>query len=116
MLTEALSISVRRNAPNTPSIVRGKGCFLYDEQDRGYLDMSGGSGAANLGYQRDDLVEVIKSQAQKLIHTGWNIDNSLRLQIPQAHHPVFALATACLWSDTCQSLLACRRARVAGNC
>ncbi|UZE23112.1 aspartate aminotransferase family protein [Pseudomonas sp. B21-056] len=81
MFTEAVAISVKRNAPSSPSIVRGKGCFLYDEQGKSFLDMSGGSGAANLGYQREDLVEAIQRQSAQLIHTGWNIDNPLRHEV-----------------------------------
>ncbi|MDD1012695.1 aspartate aminotransferase family protein [Pseudomonas rubra] len=86
MFTEALSISVKRNTPSSPSIVRGKGCFLYDADGRAFLDMSGGSGAANLGYQRDDLIEVTQRQAELLVHTGWNIDN------PHRHEVVAKLA------------------------
>ncbi|WP_025126809.1 aspartate aminotransferase family protein [Pseudomonas sp. PH1b] len=101
MFTEAVAISVRRSAPSSPSVIRGKGCFLYDEQGKSFLDMSGGSGAANLGYQRDDLVEVLKRQSELLIHTGWNIDNPQRHEVvaklaglvPYAQASVFAAVT-----------------------
>ncbi|WP_416758029.1 aspartate aminotransferase family protein [Pseudomonas sp. BNK-6] len=101
MFTEAVAISVKRSAPSSPSVVRGKGCFLYDEQGKSFLDMSGGSGAANLGYQRDDLVEALKRQSELLIHTGWNIDNPQRHEVvakleglvPYAQASVFAAVT-----------------------
>ncbi|AWV02727.1 aspartate aminotransferase family protein [Burkholderia sp. JP2-270] len=86
MYTEALSISVKRSNPDAPSIVRGAGCHLFDEAGRSYLDMSGGSGAANLGYSRPEVIDAIQRQAECLIHTGWNIDN------PQRHEMIRKLA------------------------
>jgi len=78
MFCEARSISVRRYNGKSPSVVRGTGCYLYDSKGNAYLDMSGGSGAANLGYGRQEIVQAIRHQAELLIHTGWNIDNPHR--------------------------------------
>jgi 4-aminobutyrate aminotransferase-like enzyme len=71
---EALGISVRRSRPDAPVIDRGQGCYLFDVQGKAYLDMTGGSGAVNLGHQRPEVVETLQRQAQRLIHTGWNMD------------------------------------------
>lgn len=78
MYCEARSISVTRHNGKSPSMVRGAGCYLYDANGSAYLDMSGGSGAANLGYGRPELVQAIQRQSELLIHTGWNIDNPHR--------------------------------------
>jgi 4-aminobutyrate aminotransferase-like enzyme len=86
MYCEARSISVRRQNSRSPSVVRGSGCYLYDSGGKAYLDMSGGSGAANLGYGRREVIQAIQRQSELLIHTGWNIDN------PQRHALVEKLA------------------------
>ncbi|MGL3104089.1 aspartate aminotransferase family protein [Bradyrhizobium sp. BR 1432] len=78
MYCEARSISVRRQNSRSPSVVRGSGCYLYDSEGKAYLDMSGGSGAANLGYGRQEIIQAIQRQSELLIHTGWNIDNPHR--------------------------------------
>lgn len=75
---EALSISVRRNRADAPTFVRGDGCFLVDAAGKRYLDMTGGSGAVNLGHQRPEIVEALRRQAGELIHTGWNFDGAHR--------------------------------------
>ncbi|EHD22176.1 MULTISPECIES: aspartate aminotransferase family protein [Brenneria] len=75
---EALSISVSRHQVGAPVIVRGLDCHLFDERGQSFLDMTGGSGAVNLGHQHPDIVATLTSQAEKLIHTGWNIDNPFR--------------------------------------
>jgi 4-aminobutyrate aminotransferase-like enzyme len=86
MFGEARSISVKRNNSMSPSMVRGAGCYLYDSDGKAYLDMSGGSGAANFGYQHKEIVKAIERQSAMLIHTGWNIDN------PHRHSMVEKLA------------------------
>ena len=37
-------------------VSRGEGCYLYDSDGRGYLDLSAGWGAASLGYAHPDWV------------------------------------------------------------
>lgn len=81
MYQEALSISSRRNRADGPVFVRGEGCYLFDTGGTAYLDMTGGSGAVNLGHQRREIVEVLQRQAELLIHTGWNFDNPHRHEV-----------------------------------
>lgn len=49
--------------------VRGKGCYLYDEQGEAYLDFAAGLSINNLGHCHPAVVEAIQSQAALLIHT-----------------------------------------------
>ena len=46
-----------------PRIVRGEGCWLYDEQGKGYLDAVGGAYVANLGHSNPEMAESLARQA-----------------------------------------------------
>ncbi|MDE3224912.1 MAG: aminotransferase class III-fold pyridoxal phosphate-dependent enzyme, partial [Nitrospirota bacterium] len=52
------------------SIVRGRGCNVYDLEGREYLDFVGGIAVNVLGYSHPDLVAAIQKQAQQLLHTS----------------------------------------------
>ena len=47
-----------------PRIVRGDGCWLYDEQGKPYLDACGGAFVANLGHSNPAITEAIARQAR----------------------------------------------------
>jgi adenosylmethionine-8-amino-7-oxononanoate aminotransferase len=49
-----------------PRIVRGEGCYLYDESGRRYLDGCGGAFVANVGHGVAEIAEAIGSQAGRL--------------------------------------------------
>jgi len=49
---------------------RGRGCYLYDAQGRGYLDLVSGVGVAALGHAHPRLAEAIADQATTLLHTS----------------------------------------------
>src|SRR6266700_2250048 len=46
-----------------PRIVRGEGCWLYDERGKGYLDAVGGAYVANLGHSNPEMAESLARQA-----------------------------------------------------
>src|SRR5712691_10209711 len=48
-----------------PRIVRGEGCWLYDEQGKGYLDAVGGAYVANLGHSNVEIAEGLARQAHE---------------------------------------------------
>jgi acetylornithine aminotransferase len=52
------------------SIVRGRGCRVYDLEGREYLDFVGGIAVNLLGYSHPDLVAAIQKQAQQLLHAS----------------------------------------------
>ncbi|WP_456397403.1 acetylornithine/succinylornithine family transaminase [Desulfurobacterium sp.] len=52
------------------SFVKGKGCYLYDEDGREYLDMLAGIAVCNLGHCHPEVSEIICKQARELIHTS----------------------------------------------
>lgn len=51
-------------------ISRGKGCYLYDESGKRYLDLLSGIGVNALGHGHPRIVKAIREQAPKLIHTS----------------------------------------------
>jgi acetylornithine/N-succinyldiaminopimelate aminotransferase len=52
------------------SIVRGRGCRVYDLEGREYLDFVAGLAVSVLGHSHPDLVAAIQKQAQHLLHTS----------------------------------------------
>jgi acetylornithine/N-succinyldiaminopimelate aminotransferase len=51
-------------------LMRGKGVFLYDLDDRRYLDFVSGLGVNALGHAHPRIVKTIRDQAAKLIHVS----------------------------------------------
>lgn len=46
-------------------VVRGEGAYVWDEDDKRYLDLDSGRGANLLGYGQPDVVEAIRRQLQR---------------------------------------------------
>jgi adenosylmethionine-8-amino-7-oxononanoate aminotransferase len=53
-----------------PRIVRGEGCYLYDEAGRRYLDGCGGAFVANLGHGVGEIADAISRQARTLAYVN----------------------------------------------
>jgi len=51
-------------------LTRGKGVFLYDLEDKRYLDFVSGLGVNALGHAHPRIVKTIREQAAKLIHVS----------------------------------------------
>ena len=49
---------------------RGEGVFLYDENDKEYLDFASGIGVCALGYGNEKIGNAIKAQTDLLLHTS----------------------------------------------
>jgi acetylornithine/LysW-gamma-L-lysine aminotransferase len=63
--------------------VRGQGVYLYDENDREYLDFAAGIAVASLGHCHPRLVEAIQQQAATLITCPNIMYNDRRSQLLQ---------------------------------
>jgi acetylornithine/N-succinyldiaminopimelate aminotransferase len=50
------------------TIVRGEGSYIYDKDDKKYLDFLSGWGVSNLGHRPPAVVEAIQKQVKELIH------------------------------------------------
>ena len=51
-------------------LVRGKGCYAFDESGKRYLDLLTGIGVTSLGHAHPRLTKVIREQAGLLLHTS----------------------------------------------
>ncbi len=56
--------------PLPVSFVRGDGCYLWDNEDRQYLDALCGISVTNLGHNFPAVTEAIRQQAGTLLHTS----------------------------------------------
>jgi acetylornithine/N-succinyldiaminopimelate aminotransferase len=63
--------------------VRGQGSWLWDSDDRAYLDFSQGGGANSLGHSPSVLVNAITAQAQSLINPGFSLHNRGMLSLAE---------------------------------
>lgn len=63
--------------------VRGQGSWLWDSNDRAYLDFSQAGGANSLGHSPTALVKAIANQAQALINPGFNLHNRGMLSLAE---------------------------------
>jgi adenosylmethionine-8-amino-7-oxononanoate aminotransferase len=53
-----------------PRIVRGEGCYLYDDQGRRYLDGSGGAYVVNVGHGVSEIADALACQAGTLAYVS----------------------------------------------
>ncbi|MHC8388839.1 aspartate aminotransferase family protein [Pseudomonas sp. MDT2-39-1] len=72
LFSECLMPSVERPKQ---IFVRGQGSWLWDSDDRAYLDFSQGGGANSLGHSPSVLVNAISEQAQSVINPGFGLHN-----------------------------------------
>lgn len=53
-----------------PMIVRGNGCYLYDNENNAYLDFTAGIAVNSLGHADPAITRIIENQAETLIHAS----------------------------------------------
>lgn len=78
--SEYLMPSVERP---TQVFVRGQGSWLWDNDNRAYLDFSQGVGANSLGHSPSVLVNALTAQAQSLINPGFGLHNRGMLNLAE---------------------------------
>jgi 4-aminobutyrate aminotransferase/(S)-3-amino-2-methylpropionate transaminase len=77
--SRALMARRRAAVSDSPFIVtpifaeRGAGAALTDVDGNTYLDFAGGIGTVNVGHAHPKVVEAIRAQSEKLIHTCFNV-------------------------------------------
>ncbi len=52
------------------TLVKGEGCFLYDENGKRYTDFASGIAVNNLGYDNHEINSAVMNQIKKLIHVS----------------------------------------------
>ncbi len=53
------------------NIVKSKNCTLIDSEGREYIDLEAGIWSSSIGHGKSEVLEIIKEQADKVIHTGY---------------------------------------------
>ena len=56
-------------------IVKSKDCYLYDSDNKQYIDFESGDWSANIGHSNDRINQIIKNQTDLLIHDGLRFRN-----------------------------------------
>jgi adenosylmethionine-8-amino-7-oxononanoate aminotransferase len=64
------NVFYRKLTRDYPRIVRGEGCYLYDDQGRRYLDGSGGAYVVNVGHGVGEIAEALACQAGRLAYVS----------------------------------------------
>jgi len=59
-------------------IVKGKGCWLYDKNNKKYLDMMSNYGVNILGYGHKKITKTVKDQAETLVNLHNSFSNPIR--------------------------------------
>ncbi|WP_347928173.1 aminotransferase class III-fold pyridoxal phosphate-dependent enzyme [Pseudomonas helvetica] len=78
--SECLMPSVKRPQQ---VFVRGQGSWLWDSDDRAYLDFTQGGAANSLGHSPSVLIKAISAQAQTLINPGSGLLNRGQLNLAE---------------------------------
>lgn len=58
---------------NTATVTSAKGAIITDADGKELVDFAGGIGVVNAGHCPEPVVEAIKQQAEKYIHTSFNV-------------------------------------------
>src|SRR4051812_43021277 len=80
-----------------PIIVKGDGCYVYDEHGKRYLDGLAALFCVNIGHGRGDVAQAGADQAAELgFYTNWNYAHPRRSSSPRASRSSRpATSTAC---------------------
>ncbi|GAA6166368.1 aspartate aminotransferase family protein [Sessilibacter corallicola] len=67
--------------PRAVKLVKGDGCYLWDDQGKRYLDALSGIAVCGLGHNHSDVTAAITEQANTLLHTSnlFGIESQERL-------------------------------------
>jgi taurine--2-oxoglutarate transaminase len=80
-----------------PTMVRGEGSYLYDSDDKRYLDLSAGLVAVNLGHGHAGLAAAIGEQAHRLGFAAPSLGNDKRAELARAISEIGP------WSEGCRT-------------
>jgi 4-aminobutyrate aminotransferase/(S)-3-amino-2-methylpropionate transaminase len=58
---------------NTATVSHASGAVITDEDGRELIDFAGGIGVVNAGHCPPSVVEAVKNQAEKYLHTSFNV-------------------------------------------
>ncbi len=61
-------IAQTSDAPLLLEMRRAEGCYIFDQEDRPYLDLISGISVSSLGHGNKQVIDAIQNQAQKHMH------------------------------------------------
>ena len=64
------SVFYRKLTREYPRIVRGEGCWLYDDANQKYLDACGGAFVANVGHGVAEIADALSAQARHVAYVS----------------------------------------------
>ncbi|KAI9737289.1 MAG: acetylornithine aminotransferase [Claussenomyces sp. TS43310] len=70
LVNEQAPFMVKTYARPPPMFVKGEGCYLWDVENRKYLDLTAGIAVNALGHCDPEMSRLIAQQAKTLIHTS----------------------------------------------
>ena len=56
--------------PLALEIARAKGIYLYDKEDKAYMDLISGVSVSNVGHCHPEVVKAVQEQSEKYMHTN----------------------------------------------
>ncbi len=68
--TRAARVLMSTYAQTPIALIRGEGCRVWDQEGRSYLDFLGGIAVTALGHSHPRVVQAIRDQAGKILHTS----------------------------------------------
>ena len=86
---------------------RGRGCYLFDGDGRGYLDMISGVGVAALGHANPRLAAAIAEQATTLLHTSNLFYHPLQGELATRLSDLSGLPSAFFCNSGAEAIEAC---------
>ena len=66
------------------NIVKGKGCYTYDDKGNEYLDLYGGHAVISIGHSHPHYVARLTEQLNKLVFYSNSVINKLQQDFAQA--------------------------------
>jgi 4-aminobutyrate aminotransferase-like enzyme len=64
-----------------PPFIRGSGPWLYDAEGNAWFDGTAGSGALSLGHNPPEVLEAVRRQLDRLVHTGCKLGSDVRAEL-----------------------------------
>ncbi len=66
------------------AFVRGRGCYLYDENGRAYLDLTSNYGVNIFGHNQPEITKALQEQLAKLTNLHGSFANDIRAEAAEA--------------------------------
>jgi 4-aminobutyrate aminotransferase-like enzyme len=64
-----------------PPFTRGQGPWLYDQEGNSWFDGTAGSGALSLGHNPPEVLDAVRRQLDRLVHTGCKLNSDVRAEL-----------------------------------